>query len=537
MKHSLLLLLLGLMIASVSAQQPVTVAQANDSSRLVTIENADKLILKKIDSTNELFIGVGHVFFRDNNTKFYCDSAVRNKNLNIIEAFGHVHINDGDSVHAYSDYLIYRIDQKHAFLEKNVKLTNGKTVLTSQNLDYDTQLKIGIYKNGGKIVSGNTIITSQDATYYADLKDVYFQKDVRLKDPAYQLFSDSLIYNTDKSIATFITDTRIKDSSGTEITTSSGYYDLKNKNSRLTGRSTVRDKALTVTGDELAMEDSTGLFQAVGNAIMIDTVQHVTVIANNIKANRIHNTFIATQHPLMILKQEKDSIYVTADTLFSGRMQDTTKRYFQGFRHVRIFSDSLQAVCDSLYYSGADSVFQLFQTPILWANNSQITGDTIYLYTKNKKPERLYVFENAMMINQATKDLFNQVKGRSIDSYFKDGRIEHVQTKGSPAESIYYIQDEDSAFVSMNSGNARIIDVYFADGQLNKVAFREEAACVNYPIKQVPDDKKRLKDFNWKESRRPKTRFELFEQVKPSPEKAPAEPAQKLGETFIVSGY
>jgi len=38
-----------------------------------------------------------------------------------------------------------------------------------------------------------------------------------------------------------------------------------------------------------------------------------------------------------------------------------------------------------LYYSAADSIFRFYQDPVLWAKESQISGDTILLRTKNKK--------------------------------------------------------------------------------------------------------------------------------------------------------
>ncbi|HJU45475.1 MAG TPA: OstA-like protein [Chitinophagaceae bacterium] len=517
MKRLILLLFLWQTAVSLLAQQPVIV-QSADTARIVTIKHADRLILRR-DTANDLFIGAGHVFFQDDKTAFYCDSAVHNKRLNILEAFGNVHINDADSVHAYSQYLIYHSDTKIATLQRGVKLTDGKSVLTSENLDYDTRLKIGTYKNGGKIVREKTVITSRDATYYTDLKDVYFKNDVKLKDPSYDLVTDSLLYNTSTQVATFITNTYIKDSSGTEIITSEGYYDLKNKIARLGKRSIVRDKALTITGDELG-KDSSGLFQASGNAIMIDTSQGITVIANDIKAQQRNNTFIATQHPLMILKQDKDSIYVTADTLFSGRMQDTTKRYFQGFHQVRIFSDSLQAVSDSLYYSGADSVFQLFDDPVVWASDSQITGDTIYLYTKNKKPERLYVFENAFAINKTGRDMYNQLKGRIINGYFVDGNIDYMRAKGS-AESVYYAIGEDSALASINKATGDIIDLRFLNKELKQVVIIKQAEGTMLPPRQASEQDKLLRNFRWRDDIRPKTKFELFEEVKP-------QPAQKL---------
>ena len=78
------------------------------------------------------------------------------------------------------------------------------------------------------------------------------------------------------------------------------------------------------------------------------------------------------------------------DTVKAIQVQDIDRidsvRFFQAFHHVRIFSDSMQAVCDSMFFSGRDSIFRLHINPIVWAKESQITGDTIYLYTKNKKP-------------------------------------------------------------------------------------------------------------------------------------------------------
>ena len=63
---------------------------------------------------------------------------------------------------------------------------------------------------------------------------------------------------------------------------------------------------------------------------------------------------------------------------------DSTLKYFEAYKNVKIFSDSLQAVGDSLFFSGQDSVFRLFNQPIIWAQENQISGDTIYLFLKNK---------------------------------------------------------------------------------------------------------------------------------------------------------
>src|SRR5689334_10290958 len=201
-----------------------------DTTKKVEILNAKKLHFLKTNDTTELQILVGDVKLRQAGTLFYCDSCVINNNIHLFEAFGHVHINDADTANAYSDYLRYLTDKRIAYLQKNVRLTDGKANLTTDNLEYDVDTKLGIYTKGGRVVTKNkSVLTSEEGYYYTDLKDIYFKKNVDLKDPAYTLKSDSLLYNTESEVARFIAKTFIRDSSNRTIVTSDGFYDSKNK--------------------------------------------------------------------------------------------------------------------------------------------------------------------------------------------------------------------------------------------------------------------------------------------------------------------
>ena len=493
-----------------------------------------RMRFQRVDSVTELNILAGTVAMQQGKTKFYCDSAVINKRMKIMQAYGNVHINDNDSVQVYSQYLIYHLDTKIAELSKSVQMTDGKGTLTTEALQYDSKTKTGTYTNGGKIVNGKTVITSKEATYYSELKDVYFKKDVKMRDPAYNLEADSLLYNTDSQVATFITRTNIVDSTGANIVTSEGNYDMKYKKANFGKHSIVKDgKGVTVTGDDIFTNDSITIIN--GHGVYIDSVQKVSVLANHMVANKKTNEFLATQHPLMIIEQDKDSIYVTADTLFSARAadlhdarytdlpKDTLKttvvvnakdsadlRFFQCYHHVRIFSDSLQAVCDSLFYTARDSVFRLFTNPIVWANKSQVTGDTIYLYTKNKKADRMYVFYDGMAINLSDSGQFNQMSGRTINAYFVDGSIDYMRAKGS-AQSVYYAKDEHNAMIGVNNASADIIDMKYDDKKLHKVIYRSDVTGAMYPLSQLPEEKKTLRNFHWMDNKRPRTKYELFE--------------------------
>jgi lipopolysaccharide export system protein LptA len=559
----------------------------------IIIIHSDKIGFKQTDSLNKFQLLVGNVAVQQEKTKFYCDSAALNTTTNVMEAFGHVHINDNDSLQIYSDYLKYFGHEKKAMLTGNVKLTDGKGVLTTNQLDYDLNTKIGIYSNGGKVVNGETVLTSGEGYYYEQTRDVHFKKNVVLIDPQYTIKTDTLLYNTYTEVSTFIVPTEITSDSGrNKINTINGYYDTKNKRAYFGQRPKIWNGGTYIEADEVANDDSTGYGEAKGNVIYRDTVQKVTILANHMNTNRKENSFLATEKPLMIIQQEEDdSLFIAADTLYSARISDlrktrnvpdvvqtvsnktsvsedsvqtvedsveeetnndstlirvdsikartapilalkdttlstkdsthalrdttqskgadSTDRFFEAYYHVRIYSDSLQAVGDSLFYSAEDSVFRLFNQPVVWTRESQVTGDTIYLYTQNKKPKRMYVFENALTINKVGSMYYNQVKGRTMNAYFENGNIVYSRTKGN-SESIYYAQDDENKFIGVNKATADIIDMYFEDKKPQRVVFRSNLVGTSYPMRQVNHEELRLRGFQWLEDIRPKSKDDLF---------------------------
>ncbi|HRO46005.1 OstA-like protein [Agriterribacter sp.] len=637
-----------------TAVTPVSSAQTKDSVREVHLIRSDVLKFEKKDST-ELQILVGNAMLRQENTFFNGDSIIMNKQQNVIEVFGNIHINDADSVNVYAQYLIYYGNTRIAHLRKNVKLSDGKATLTTEALEYDLNTKTGIYLDGGKIVTSTSTLTSKEGYYYADTKDAYFRKNVHLIDPEYTMATDTLLYNAETQIATFVSPTTINDGKSI-IRTSDGYYDMNKGFANFGKRPVIEDSTQYITADHIQFDKTTGEGHAQGNFVYIDTTQGVTLLSEKSDFNRDTKTVLATGKPVMIIKQDNDSIFITGDSLYSGIKMDTlyvkdssvsdgslnsqpdqsalfpqqdstvlpepgrntsmkllerplradvsnkppllnrnkplqakdtasqphadtliakqqivandpvnipvvtstdsillpplvkdslpgdgsdslairaktlpgaeadtvkgvqvqdidridSVRFFQAFRHVRIFSDSMQAVCDSMFFSGRDSIFRLYIDPIVWAKESQITGDTIYLYTRNKKPDHIEVLENAFSISRSNDSFYNQLKGNVINGFFKDGDIDHIVAKGS-AESLYYLQDNDSAYTGANYAQADLINLYFIQKELDKITWLYQVKGGFYPVTQVPEERRRFRNFKWEEARRPKTRMELFE--------------------------
>jgi hypothetical protein len=169
-----------------------------------------------------------------------------------------------------------------------------------------------------------------------------------------------------------------------------------------------------------------------------------------------------------------------------------------------------------MFYSFKDSLFRLYKDPVVWSRENQVTGDTILLFTKNKKADRIKVFDNSLLVNKVQGDFFNQVKSARMDGYLTDGSIDSVRARGF-AECIYYIQNEDSSFTGVNQSTSDIIDIYFSpdstgkNKELKKVVFRSAVKGTMWPMRAKTPEELRLRNFKWLDARRPKTKYELYQ--------------------------
>jgi hypothetical protein len=153
----------------------------------------------------------------------------------------------------------------------------------------------------------------------------------------------------------------------------------------------------------------------------------------------------------------------------------------------------------------------MFKDPVAWSKSNQISGDTMYLFLANKKPERMYVYENAMALNRAdsSADYYNQLKGNSINALFFDGQINFMRAKGN-AENVYYGLDDFKHFTGVNKSEADIIDISFEDNKPQRVVFRNNLIGILNPMRQVNHEELKLRNFKWQEDRRPKSKYEML---------------------------
>lgn len=512
----------------------------------VNLKGARTLEVVQTDS-GDITKLLGDVALVQGETSMFCDSAYLNVAKNNVEAFGNVRVLQPGS-EGQSDYMRYVGNQKLAFMKGNVMLTDGKSHLWSEELTYNTATKVGVYTQGGTLQDSTTTLSSNAGTYDTRTKDSRFTGEVIVTDPQYEIVSDDMGYNTETKIVTFYAPSVVTSDSSV-LRTSCGTYDTKNELAHFTCRSSILNKEQYVEADKIDHNRKTGIGKATGNVIAIDTIQHTTLYCGNADFNEKKKTMLATIKPVLKQVNDKDSLFIRADTFYSApipRPDDTatikkiiTKknkkgkkeivteqvpvdtvvadssrpRYFIGYHHVLIFSDSLQGKCDSISYTQKDSVMRMMYDPIVWSRKSQITGDTILLYTDSSKIKKIYVPNNAFVASQSGPDkagLFDQVQGKTLTGYFKDGNIDYMLVKPD-AQTIYYAKDEHDAYLGVNQVTSLRMKVYFKDQSIHRIIYEQDVKSKMTPLNKADLPGMKLSRFKWLPELRPKSKEQLFE--------------------------
>lgn len=237
------------------------------------------------------------------------------------------------------------------------------------------------------------------------------------------------------------------------------------------------------------------------------------------------------------IKGSPDSLKTkTALTKDSASTDTARSRIILAYHNAKIFKSDLQATADSMFFSYSDSTVRCYLNPMIWAQGSQLSGDTIYLQMKNKKLDNMLLQHNSFIVNSEDPDStnFNQIKGKVITGKFKNNKLDQMFVDGN-AESIYYVKD-DTTYIGLNHQISSRMKMIFGNGKLKGINFIRSIQASTTPMNQLTDDEKILKGFLWKPKDRPKSKEEIIPQLakKTAREKAPSKSSPSKADPKVV---
>ena len=454
---------------------------------------------------------IGNVQFKQNQAIMNCDSAYFYDD-NTVDAFGNIHINQGDTVHLYGDLLHYDGNEKLAKVRNNVRLIDKATKLVTDVIEYNTRDNIAYYTTGGKITNGPDSLESQIGYYYANEKMFYFHKKVRVKNVRYTILSDTLKYQTIIRQAYFFGPTRII-SKENFIYCENGWYNTLTNKAQFQKNAYLQGKGQKLEGDSITYDRNLSLGRAFHNVQLTDSA-HNTLLRGHYGeyCEKPEAALMTDKAQLIKIDSKGDSLFIHSDTL---RMQlDTTGffREFASYYGVRLFKTDMQGICDSLTFSFSDSTFRMYHNPVLWSGENQISASFIDLVTKNNQMKLAHILNSAMIVSKEDTTLFNQIKGRDMLGLFVNNELTQINVTGN-SQTVYYPKDGND-IIGMNRAESTNLQIFLENRKVRRIRFITQPAATLYPLKDAPEDQKVLKGFQWHGEERPVSSQDIFRKIK-----------------------
>ena len=468
-------------------------------------------ILRKDSRHPDAQVVVGNVVFRHDSVYMYCDSAYYYDKISSFEAFSNVKMNQGDTLFLYGNRLFYDGNTQIAEVRMNVRMENKNTTLLTDSLNYDRVYNLGYFFDGGTLMDEQNVLTSEWGEYNPSTKQSVFNYNVQLVNPQFTLTSDTLEYNTMTKIADIVGPSDI-DSDNNHIYSELGTYNTLTGKAYLYNRSILTNEGKQLTGDTLYYDRDAGIGEAFRNMVMTDTVNKNMMTGEYGYYNEKTKFAFATDRAVGIDYSQGDSLFLHGDTLMMRTFcldTDTMYREMQAFHKVRFYRTDVQGVADSLVFSTKDSCLTMYTDPILWNKNQQLVGEKICIYMNDSTIDWAHIINQALSVENLDSTLYNQVTGKEMKAYFRDGEMHKTEVIGS-VRLVYYPMDSDSTLIGMNVSETSLLEIYLKHQKLERMVMSPQSNGTLYPMLMIPQGKDKLENFVWFDYIRPLDKTDIF---------------------------
>ncbi|WP_458629219.1 OstA-like protein [Winogradskyella sp. PC D3.3] len=521
-KHLLFIVcLLSIFFSVAQEKQKITIKYAGNASTAPDVEEGAVVFIR--DKSQQ-------VHFIHEGVNMWCDKAIYYEDQDFIEAFSNVVMKQGDSINMVAKYVEYSGKTQLAFASGDVVLTEPQSTLKTDTLWFNRTRQQAYYNTGGTVVRDSSgTITSQIGRYYMNTSKYQFVKDVVLVNPQYTLNTERLDFFTENGHAYLFGPSTITGETS-KIYCERGFYDTNNNVGNFQRNAKIDYDNRTVEGDSLYFDRTKNFASATNNITVTDTLNKSIVKGHYAEVWRAQDSMYITKRALAITVQEKDSIYMHADTLMvTGKPEN---RITRAYYNARLYKSDLSGKSDSIHvnhktgltqminlsrFSSTDA-FAIKRKPVLWNIDNQMTGDTIHLIsnTKTEQLDSLKVFDNAFLISKDTisENGFNQIKGQRLIGLFENNELYNVDIIKN-AETIRYLRNDDTELIGIQKSKSGSINVKIIDQIVDEVRFINQIDGNIFPESDFPKSGRQLRGFDWRGEEQPRSVEDLFKDDPP----------------------
>ena len=435
-------------------------------------------------------------------------------NTTIAKAFKNVVLTDPGS-RITADYMEYNRTNEIATGIGKVEVKTPTQQISSEKIIYERLTGNIIVNDTYKTIgSDGTLVEGRNVVYNINSKSANFGSEVFITNKDYTIYSRKMTTNDLTGITTFRDYSKItrRNDPSQYIITSDGDFNKKTGEAWLRNNSQVFYQGKMLTAKKLYFNDKTGFGKGEGEVFLDDPKEKRFLRGDYGEAFRYLDSAYVTKNAYAVKSFDKDSLYISADTLLAVKRHDVDSTSFiKAYHKARFYKSNANGKADSLVFNQTKGIMQFYKDPILWSGDNQVTGDYMEAYTNTKtnKMDSLKVFNNAFVIakvDSLVENEFHQIKGKYLTVLFQDDKIDFVNVEEN-AVALTYMDDTDAKTkkkerYGVNISYCGIIEVDVVGKDVELVACRIKSDGKMYPLSQFPDELRYLPDFKWRISER-----------------------------------
>tara|TARA_B110000263_G_scaffold110800_2_gene96873 strand:- start:1230 stop:2720 length:1491 start_codon:yes stop_codon:yes gene_type:complete len=448
---------------------------------------------------------IGNVNIRHNNTDMLCDSAYYYSNQERIKAFNNIKIYRGDSINLYGDALNYNGKDNIAVISRNVIFKNNKNTLKSEEIIFNIKEDHAFYNTRSEIINLKQKIISNKGEYDIHSKIYNFTDSVIVKTKDYLIKTNYLKYDTD-SERNYIqgpSNIYIEDKI---IYCENGFFDSSSNKAEFYKNSKIFSNEYSVYADSIFYNNKTKYAIAKSNVKLIDSINNFVLLGGVAEFYENDDKLIVYNNPLLKLFSDEDTLFMSSTKFINSTIGE--KRYLTSYNNVKFLNNELKGKCDSLIYKITDSLILMYNNPIIWFDEYQVTSDNISISYYNKVINRIYLSPKPMIISKEDSSEFNQIKGKEMIGYFKKNKLYNLNVNGN-GQSIYFLKDKDKK-IGMNYIESSNISLNFRDNKIHKINYEIAPHSITTPLEDIKEKNKFLKGFKWRINEKPMDKKDII---------------------------
>ncbi|MDX1699329.1 MAG: hypothetical protein R3250_01865, partial [Melioribacteraceae bacterium] len=252
-----------------------------------------------------------------------------------------------------------------------------------------------------------------------------------------------------------------------------------------------------INADSLIHDRNTQYSEGFENIIIESSESDLTIFGDQLLDDKLNKVSKISGNPFLVQIEELND--GTFDTLFikSKNMESRkdSSTVLIATDSVEIIRGGFSSLNDYTIYDSQNEKITIKKkekqkTPILWYNNNQVVGDSIYIKLDSSKIRDVDILHNAILVSQDStyEQRYDQMSGDTISLSFSGGKLKKTKVDGNVL-SIYYLYEEGEPNGLLKSSASEIV-IIFENGKVREVKMFGSPISEYHPENLVIENEK-----------------------------------------------